>query len=237
MTTKPNITVYELEICIALLQDISATNGLAEIAKFIDKTFIGTPYAEMHQAKEYKPYTYSNLHPINKDGVYQRGNTYTFRIRTLNQDLAIHFVQTLQANRNAKIQGLLGRYWKVTQHPIEAIYSITPAVIKTENGYWKTANMTLDEYITRLKVNAWKKYSYFTGIEANEAQELFTGVTFTNRTPVVTKYKDISILGDKLQLTIATNEQAQNIAYMLLATGILENGARGLGYCNPKWIR
>lgn len=236
MNIEKNI-VQEIEVMVALLDDIPARNGLEEISNFLDFSFIDTKFSEEHSKKTYKKYNFSNLYKPEISGIYQKGNTYTFRIRTLDEEIAKHFVKTLQMQRYKKIQGLLARFWEVTQFPIERLYSITPAIVKNNTGYWKNGALSIDEYIERLKNNAWKKYHYFTGVKPDETQELFTRIDFTNNQPVPVCYKNITLLGDKITLQIATNNQAQEIAYMLLATGILEGGSRGLGYCNPKWLK
>ena len=61
-------------------------------------------------------------------------------------------------------------------------------------------------------------------------------IKFENIKPISTKYKNISLLGDKMTLYIAENEMAQEMAYFILGTGLLEMGSRGFGYCNYKWI-
>ena len=52
--------------------------------------------------------------------------------------------------------------------------------------------------------------------------------------PVPIIYKGRKLVGDKVELQVANNEKAQNIAYMLLGTGLLENCARGCGFLNFK---
>lgn len=43
---------------------------------------------------------------------------------------------------------------------ISTIYSLTPVVIKTDNGYWK-GKLSLNEYEERIKENLIKKYNQF----------------------------------------------------------------------------
>ena len=57
-----------------------------------------------------------------------------------------------------------------------------------------------------------------------------------NKKPIGVEYKEIRLLGDKLNLQIADNEMAQELAYFLLGTGIGEMNSRGYGYCNFRWI-
>ena len=49
-------------------------------------------------------------------------------------------------------------------------------------------------------------------------------------------YKNIKLLGDKLQLNIADDKLSQKIAYMALGTGLGENNSRGLGFVNFRYL-
>ena len=111
-------------------------------------------------------------------------------------------------------------------------------------------SMTFEDFEKRLKINCLKKYLYFTenndditidtellkklGEDKSEDIDLFTNIKFINRMPVPIIYKGRKLVGDKVELQIANNERAQDIAYMLLGTGLLENCARGCGFLNFK---
>ena len=41
---------------------------------------------------------------------------------------------------------------------------------------------------------------------------------------------------DKFEITVKKDELSQDIAYMLLGTGILQNNSRGLGFVVAKYI-
>lgn len=58
-----------------------------------------------------------------------------------------------------------------------------------------------------------------------------------NRTPIATNFKGRRMLGDKITLTVDTGIEAQNIAYMLLGTGIGDMSPRGYGYMNYQYIK
>ena len=231
------IQIYEVEISVALIKPIAMQEVYRQIAYFIDETFIDTEFAEMHKNKDYKKYCFSSLVPTTLDNAdFQAGKIYSFRVRTIAKELAEHFVRSLSKSRSEYIQGLTARYWKVAKKHIEKIYSLSPVLIKNDQGYWRNADMSLEDYITRITANAYKKHKYFTGHQANENCELFTRIEFNNKMPIAVNYKGIKLLCDKLDINIADNEQAQEIAYLLLGTGVAEGGSRGMGYVNPKWL-
>ncbi|KID48419.1 hypothetical protein C095_09085 [Fusobacterium necrophorum subsp. funduliforme B35] len=65
--------------------------------------------------------------------------------------------------------------------------------------------------------------------------EIYTGLRFLNIKPVPIYYKNMVLRGDKIELTISNHPIAQEIAYMILGTGLLENSSRGLGYVNYQY--
>ena len=96
--------------------------------------------------------------------------------------------------------------------------------------------MSLEEFERRLFDNAVKKYNQYTGKKIDEDFQLYTNITFLNRKPIANQYKGIQLLGDKVNLKIADNAQAQELAYFLLGTGLCELNSRGYGYCNYRWL-
>ena len=97
--------------------------------------------------------------------------------------------------------------------------------------------MSLSELEERLKVNLIKKWNHFTGEKINEDFQLYTMLEFLNEGPIVMEYKNVKLLGDKVRLQIADNDNAQKLAYMSLGTGLLEMNSRGAGFVNYRWLQ
>ena len=108
-------------------------------------------------------------------------------------------------------------------------------VLKAEDGYWRKQK-NLDDFERLLFENGIKKYNQFTGEKADEDFELYTDIFFLNRKPISSRYKNIHLIGDKIELRISDNPQAQELAYFITAVGLGENCSRGFGFCNYKWI-
>lgn len=53
-----------------------------------------------------------------------------------------------------------------------------------------------------------------------------------NHKPIIIKYKNIKLLGDKIKLYVNSDETSQEVAYMALKTGIGEMNSRGFGFVN-----
>ena len=118
---------------------------------------------------------------------------------------------------------------------IGEIYTLTPVIIKTDKGYWRD-QISINEFERLLAENLIKKYNQYTGEKIDEDFQLYTGLTFMNRKPVKVEYKGIHLLGDKVNLKISDDVRAQELAYVLLGTGIGTMNARGYGYCNYRWL-
>ena len=139
------------------------------------------------------------------------------------------------SNITKELKGLIIKEKEIKYRYIDKLVSVTPTIIKTENGYWRE-NITLEEYENRLKLNIIKKYNSIFNEKIDENIDLFNFIDFKNKVPLKVKYKNINLLGDKLTLGIAKNETAQKLAFLCLSVGLGEMNARGFSYMNPRWV-
>lgn len=233
---KSKFKVVELYVKVYLTKNILKEDQSSEISKVIDKCFLNDEeYKAFHEAKNYKFYNFNSFYPVECDKIYKAGKIYTIIIRTVDEKLTEFFIRNLANEYTESIKVLTIDKKVVLKKHIEKIYSITPIVIKCENGYWKN-NINVEEYEERLKVNLIKKFNLFNDIKIDENFELFSFLKFENKKPIATKLKDKKMLGDKLTFNIAENEMAQELVYFALGTGIGEINARGLGFVNFKWL-
>ena len=166
---------------------------------------------------------------------YRKEQIYTLTVRTVDPDLARYFSEILRNHYTRKIKGLTVENRIVPRKMISEIYTLSPVIMKSDDGYWRSY-MSLDEYEGRLFANTVKKYNAFTGEQIEEDFPLYTNITFLNRHPISCRYKNISLLGDKLSLQVADDMKSQEIAYFILGTGLCELNSRGAGFCNFKWF-
>lgn len=232
------INVYEIKIGVLLLKDIEYQDSFREVANFIDSALAKNERLKVfHNENIFKNYVFNSLYPINKTKKkYFNKQRRSFIIRTIDKELAKFFKNMIKHStdtmvcKNSSIKPL--DYLK-----IEKIYSITPVIIKNnENGYWRKS-MTIEEYKKRLKENLIKKYNMYTKIKINEDFTFIKEIKFMNYKPVSFKYKNVKLLGDKLDIKVDNNENAQLLAYMALGIGIGEINARGAGYLNYSKIK
>lgn len=228
--------IHELTLKVFLTKNIKSYESLEKIANLIDKSLSkDKKLLNFHQENIYKYYTFNSFYPIEKSRVYYEGKIYSVKIRTIDEKLVQYFKKNLVNEYTDYIKALTLESKVIPKKHIEKLYSITPAIIKTENGYWK-GNLSIEEYTNRLKDNLVKKYNNYFNTKMDEDFILFKGINFENHKPISCKCKNINILGDKLTLIIDENENAQSLAYLSLGTSIGEMNARGYGFVNYKWL-
>jgi len=228
--------VFEISILVFLTKDINLRDSFSKIGEFIDSGMAKkTELLELHNKNTYKNYCFCSLHPLEEDKIYKAGKTYTIRMRTVDYELAKFFNKELVNHFNDNIKGLTSTVRILQKKHIEKIYSITPLVLKTNEGYWK-GNISLNDFERRLKENLIKKYNLLMNTKINEDFQLYTSIEFKNKKPVAISYKGKKILGDKISIHISDEKIAQDLAYMSLGTGVSEMNARGAGFMNVKWL-
>lgn len=231
-----NINVYEIRVKVFLLQEIPLNLLQSGITDFIDSAMgEEEAFLNLHEANCFKGYSLSLFYPVEKDKLYKKEGIYTITIRTVDIKLARFFSETLNNHNTPYMKGLTAENRVLPKKTIGEIYSLTSTIVKTENGYWKNV-MSLKEYERRLFENAVKKYNQFTESKIDEDFQLYTNIEFLNKKPVGVQYKGIKLLGDKINLKVADNPRAQELAYFLLGAGLCELNSRGFGFCNYRWI-
>lgn len=229
--------VYEMAVKIFLLQNFRQEEACTIVSGFIDTCLAqDDKYLEFHKQNCFKGYSINSPYPLEQDGMYKRDKVYTIRIRTMDKELLDYLSRELPNTTSEYIKGLTVKIWVIPRKHISKIYSLTPVILKlNEGGYWKS-NISFEKYEYLLKTNLVKKYNKFMDTKIDEDFQLYTSIQKTNRVPVNVKYKNIVLLGDKFDIEIADNETAQNLAYLSLATGLGENNSRGCGFVNYKFL-
>ena len=231
--------VYHIDCKIYLLKDITLNILYGAISTYVDSILVSNEeMRSFHNSSGYRYYAISGFLEREIDKVYKRGKVYTFSLRCVKQDLCDFFLKNLSDGKTDSIKGLTTTMKLIPRRYIEKLYTITPAIIKLGgDGYWRGV-LSFEEYEKRLLVNSIKKFQQLTGVQLDDNFKLYDGIRFLNKKPISSHYarKGISLLGDKIELDIASDEMSQRVAYMLLATGVLENNARCMGFVNYKSI-
>lgn len=224
--------VYEIRLKLLLKKSVPYYESGEVISRMINQSLCREPeYLTFHEySKDYKFYCFDNFYPFEKSGVYRAGSVYGIRLRTVREDLAEYFSGKLLGEETDSVMCLKADIRLMPKKRIEKIFSLTPAVMKNyPDGYWRES-LTTQQFEKRLLENLLKKYRALTGKALKEDFMLYNGIRFLNGKPIKTSYKGISLLGDKVEMIAAQNETAQELMYMALGSGILENNANGCGF-------
>ncbi|WP_101474407.1 CRISPR-associated endoribonuclease Cas6 [Fusobacterium sp.] len=229
-----NIQVWQINVKVILLQTIYLEELMTKIAYFIDHAFLDNPkWKEYHKSNNPKLYCFNSLYPIEKTGVYNIDGVYTIQIRTVSEELKNYLLTALKNNETKEIKTVSLTVDNLDYQHLKKLVSVTPLILKTTGGYWKDY-LIEREFLKELNRNIIKKYNYFTNSSIDNIN-IFKSVKFLNRGPVSKKYKNIRILGDKVQLEIENNSLAQQLAYFSLGTGCGCMTGRGFSFVNPRW--
>lgn len=228
--------VFEYKQKVKLKRDIPYEEISGKIAHYLDSMLVKDDgYKEFHNSNEYKNYVFDLAYPCEQDKIYKMNKVYTFRIRTVSQSLAEYFSVNLNYYSTNEFQGVGGELNIIQQKVLDKIYSLTPVVLKNDEGYWKN-NMDFKQFEDRLKINLVKKYNMIEHTKLDEDIQLYEFIELKNKVPIKVPYKEKILLGDKIQCIPAKNKVAQDLWYMALGTGIGENNARGAGFINFRYL-
>lgn len=228
--------VYQIRLKLYVLRTIPLNNLRTQVTFFLDSALNQEErLVDFHNKNMFKDYCYDLLYPQEKSKIYGKDKIYTLTIRTIDDGLADFFLNKCVHHYTEQLKGLTAEVRMIPKKQIDMLYTLTPVIMKTDAGYWR-GSLSVEEFESRLKVNLIKKWNAFESTKMNEDFELYNGIEFLNMKPIVSEYKDIKLLGDKLCLHIADNERAQNLAHMSLGTGLCEMNSRGYGYVNYCWL-
>lgn len=228
------MSIYELKIKVYLMQDIGYKNSYEKIAYVIDSGFLQDDnFGAFHNTNGYKNYCFSSFYPIEEDGVYKKDNIYTITLRTIDIEIS-KYIYNIKNHFTDEIKILNIDVKEFRNKEIQKLYSITPNIIKTDQGYWR-GSLSIEDYENRVKINLIKKYNNFYNEKIDEDFQFVIAIVFHNKKPIGVSYKNKTLLGDKIDITISDDEISQKLAYMALGTGILEMNARGFGFVNAKF--
>lgn len=240
--------VYEGTLKLYLLKDVFNKTYQEKIAAVIDKSFlVSDDKKSFHKERKLKGYVFNGFFDKNakdKDFKYPAGSVYSVRIRSLDENLMEFFKCYLGKIRTEEMQALTFEYRTLPDNIVQRIYSVTPAVCKFEDGYWKNSH-TLEDVLQRIEQNARKKLAMFNEEVENDIDFIINAKKLNNY-PIIREFnrksskevenQKIKLLCDKFEFEISPNESSQKLAKAIIGAGLLEMNARGFGYVNVKTL-
>ncbi len=223
---------YNLKLTTLLKQNIESVQTYEKISNLIAYAMLkDVVLKKLHEENTYKNYVFCNLYPVEKDTIYKKGNVYTFDLRGIEFEKMIKLKQVLETTENEYFKVIQINFQTGIQRNIKKLITLTPAIITTEKGdYDIMENMNLIK--DRILANTQKKYKNIYHTEVNI--DFIQNIKKLNRTPIKIPYKNINILGNKFEIQIKEDPMSQNLAYLILSTGILEKNSQGFGFCMAR---
>ncbi len=223
---------YNLKVIVQLKQDIKYENTYEIISNYIAKAMLlDDELKKFHEENCYKLYTFCSLYPFEKDGVYEKNKLYAFDIRYMKMEFGLKINQLLKFVKSENFSLMSTNIETNEYRKINKLISLTPAICTTEKKDYKI-NGDINLIKSRLISGAEKKYFQIYGNKIS--CDFIKSVRQTNIKPIKLPYKGIYLLGNKFEIEIKEDEISQKLAYILLATGILEKNSQGYGFCKAK---
>jgi CRISPR-associated endoribonuclease Cas6 len=235
---------FEL-ICTAYIKrDISFKDSFETISKYISFSMAQDEELKItHEATGFKHYTFGGLFPIEKEKVYKKGSTYSFTLRSIDENLIETLSKELRKNiNNPNLLIVESNKKRVNQFFINELYTATPVIITVENGFYWT--MEKDGDITKLQKqlhdNLEKKYFDFYGEKLKPEQNFIQLLEIKNRVPqnihITKNDHSIRFFGNKFRIVPNEDEISQKLAFMALGCGLGEKNSFGGGFCVARGL-
>lgn len=231
------MNIYEIIVRIYIIRDIPIPLIYAELTKYIDGYLGQSKYfCEFHQRKGLKGYCFDLPIKIEKGmKAYKSDQIYQFRIRTVDKELLSYLLDGIADYKTDSIKGLTRVVKQIPHRPIASVYSLTPVVLKNDDGYWRD-RISFGEFEQELIKSLCHQYEEYTGDKIEENMALYNQIELKSKCAVGVPYKGITLLGDKLSMQVADNETAQKVMYFTLANGMGTMGSRGLGFLGYRFV-
>ncbi|OQX75057.1 MAG: CRISPR-associated endoribonuclease Cas6 [Campylobacteraceae bacterium 4484_4] len=230
---------FELRCTAYIKEDIPFRESFDVISKYISFAMAqDDSLGALHDRKGYKYYTFGSFYPPEKNKIYQKGSTYRFAIRSLDEKFIDILMQRLRQNINNPRFLVIEAHKKVfKQFFINELYSVTPVIVTTEkNRNW---TMESDGDIIRLQRqlhdNLEKKYQAYYGEELEPLQNFIQLLEIKNQKPqsieITKEGKKIRFLGNKFRIVPHEEKVSQKLAFTALGCGLGEKNSFGGGFC------
>lgn len=235
---------YELKCTAYIKEDVALEKSFEIISKYISFSMERGELASIHQQNSFKHYVYGGFLPIEKEKVYKKGVTYTFTIRSLNEEFINSLSKSLRENiNNSNFLVVSTEKKEIKQFFVSELYSATPVIVSIENAKYWTLQSSGDimKLQKQLHDNLEKKYQSFFDEELKAPQNFIQLIELKNRVPQNIKiYKDgrkITFFGNKFKILPNEDELSQKLAFTALACGLGEKNSYGGGFLLGRGMR
>ena len=203
----------------------------------------------LHAQIGFKYYSFGNFYPIEKEKIYKKGNSYQFRLRSLDENFIDKLSKTLRQNINNPNFLVVETHKKtINQFFVSELYSVTPVIVTVDRGlYW---SIDRDGDILKLQKqlhdNLEKKYQEFYKEPIKGVQNFIQLLEIKNKYPQsiymqktdnkTKKVTEVRFFGNKFRIVPHVDDISQKLAFVALACGLGEKNSFGGGFCIAKGL-
>ncbi len=222
----------ELTVTVMLNKDIYFADCGYVIGKNINKAMLlDESLKELHPKKEYKNYVFNHFYPLEKDKIYKKDRLYIFKIRGLDYNFIDKIAEVLPFLKSYDFKIIAVEKREIKNTNIKNLYTVIPTIVTIDNKPWLQGD-DIELFKQRLEANLEKKYKVFYNEDINIVGNFIETIEFKNKVVMYFNYKGVKLLGNKINIKIYANEEAQKGAFLAMATGLGEkNSIVGAGFC------
>lgn len=227
---------YELKIKVQLDKDMYLDEVPYNIGIFINNSMLNNALLKkIHEEKFYK-YVYDGFYPMEKDKIYKKEKTYSFRLRSMNIQLLNKMAMSIYNHSYGGIKAFDADLKVYEINKITEIYTLKPAIVTIDGGPWLKEKCSVNILKKRLDDNLDKKINQIENIKERKESEIFIeDMEILNKYPMKYKYKSVTLLGNKVKIKVKDDEYSQRKALAAIALGLGEKGSSlGAGFCDYK---
>lgn len=229
--------IFELKLSLFLKEDISYKNSHEFLTKNINKSFLNDEILkDLHINKTYKPYSFGNLYPYNKETkIYEKNQVFVLNIRSCDEMFLKSLKRALENAKNLDFKVLTSEFKEFKITHIDSVFTATPAIISVLKNdkilCWTAENgVDFDFLKKRITDNLEKKYFEFSGEKVKAPADFITLIELQNKKPIIFNYKKGKLLANKFKLFINSDEISQKLIKFAFGVGILEKNSLGFGF-------
>ena len=229
---------FELTCVAYLKRDLSFKDSFEVIAKYISFAMANDLLLrELHFKSGYKYYVFNNFYPIEQDKVYKKGNSYTFKIRSLHKGFIEVISKKLRENiNNPNFLVVEAKSKEIKEFFIKELYSVTPVISTTNEGHYWTIQKDGDILKLQkfLQDNLEKKYYDFYKEKLKPTCNFIQLLELKNQKPQSIwsskNGKSFRFFGNKYKIIPNEDEVSQKLAFLALGAGLGEKNTFGGGF-------
>lgn len=193
---------------------------------------------DRHGKDGYKGYSITGIYPINKDGIYKKGDIGSYKIITYDKDIKDAFERVLMSEQNEYLVVTDTFVKERLEGNIDEIHTYTPCVvtlneserIASNKKNWIANDYSEDSLIQKIENNLIKKYKQF--FNEDLQQGMIQEITIRNKLPKIINYKNTKLLGNQINIKVNKDENSQKLANLAVVLGLGEKtSCLGMGNC------